>query len=303
MNFVVEAQNLSKRFAGVQALDNASLALRQGDIFALVGPNGAGKTTLLHVLLNLQRADRGESSLLGVSSRSLRHANFRQIGFVSETQRIPDWMSTIEFLRYLRPFYPSWDDALARELVDRFELPAKRSIKKLSRGMRMKALLASSLAFRPKVLLLDEPFSGLDPLVRDEILSGVLELVEGAAVLIASHDINEVERVASHVGYLEHGRYLFVEETDALLRRFREITLCLPEGTAALKELPPTWLRVQSQGTLLRFIDTNWNDDTLRNHVQRLYGHGVGCDSRPLSLRDIVVALAKEGRSHRREAA
>ena len=107
------------------------------------------------------------------------------------------------FLDYVRPFYPSWDRALEDELVRLFELPRERKLGNLSRGMRMKAVLASALAYRPKLIVLDEPFTGLDPLVRDELIQSLLDRSEESTILVSSHDLAEIESFASHIGYLE----------------------------------------------------------------------------------------------------
>src|SRR5207249_4262396 len=128
-------------------------------------------------------------------------------------------------MNYLRPFYPQWDAERAQELLRQFELPRDRKIRNLSHGMRMKAALASSLAYRPRLIVLDEPFTGLDALVRDELIEGVLECADGATILISSHDLSEVESFASHIGYLDRGRLQFSEEMTSLVDRFRAIEI------------------------------------------------------------------------------
>ena len=133
---------------------------------------------------------------------------------------------TVDYLlRYLRPFYPGWDDELAAQLVRQFKLPGDRKLKHLSRGMRMKAALASSLAYRPEVVVLDEPFTGLDPLARDEFIGGLLERSQNTTVFISSHDLADIETFASHIAYLEDGRIQFSEELSSLSDRFREIEI------------------------------------------------------------------------------
>ena len=121
--------------------------------------------------------------MLGIDSRRLGPREFAQIGYVSENQEMPEWMTVEYFLAYLQPFYPTWDDARAKELLRQFDLPLDRKLRHLSRGMRMKAALASSLAYRPKLIVLDEPFTGLDPLVRDEFIEGLLENAEETTIL------------------------------------------------------------------------------------------------------------------------
>jgi ABC-2 type transport system ATP-binding protein len=180
MSEAVRCKELTKRFRGVVAVDGLNLTVPEGAVYALVGVNGAGKTTAIKTLMNILRPSSGSAELLGADSRRISPRELQQIGYVSENQEMPEWMTVKYFLKYLKPFYPQWDDALAEELVREFDLPADRRLRHLSRGMKMKAALASSLAYRPKLIVLDEPFSGLDPLVRDEFIRSLLERAAGA---------------------------------------------------------------------------------------------------------------------------
>src|SRR5262252_7595026 len=148
------------------------------------------------------------------------------------------------FLRYLRPFYPQWDIALEDELVRQFDLPRDRQLRHLSRGMRMKAALASSLAYRPELIVLDEPFTGLDALVREELIGGLLERAEGTTILISSHDLADIESFASHVGYMENGRLRFSEEMTTLVGRFRQVEVTLGAPASLPANLPAGWMQV-----------------------------------------------------------
>src|SRR6188474_852043 len=172
---IIETQNLTRRFGRMEAVHELNLAVPTGSVFALLGPNGAGKTTTLKLLMNLLPATAGSARVLGVDSRKLGERELAQIGYVSENQKLPEWMTVRQLLDYCRPFYPSWDPALEAKLLTQFDLPSERKLKQLSRGMKMKAALLSTLAYRPKLLVLDEPFSGLDPVVRDDFTRGLLE--------------------------------------------------------------------------------------------------------------------------------
>ena len=146
---------------------------------------------------------------------------------------------TVEyFMNYLRPFYPTWDEQAAAELIRQFELPRGRKLRHLSHGMRMKAAMASALAFRPELIVLDEPFTGLDPLVRDELIEGLLPRAENTTVFISSHDLSEIESFASHIGFLDHGRLRFSEEMTSLSARFREIEVTLELPALRLAAFP-----------------------------------------------------------------
>src|SRR5262245_58104796 len=163
---MISTHRLTKRFRKLTVLRDLELEVPEGAIFALLGPNGAGKTTLLKTLLNIVPPDSGSATVLGVDSRSIGPDQLTRIGYVSENQRLPYWMTVAGLLSYCKPFYPDWDDAVASRLIGLLRLPLDRRLSELSRGVRLKAALVSSLAYRPRLLILDEPFSGLDVLVR-----------------------------------------------------------------------------------------------------------------------------------------
>ncbi len=159
-------------------MDSLNWQVGQGTVTALLGKNGAGKTTTLRMLANLIRPTRGEARVFDKPASSLNSADFAKLGYVAESQSLAEWMSLAYLLNYLKPMYPTWDDAFCDRLVDLFELPLDRCIRELSRGMRMKAAFVSSLAYRPELLLLDEPFSGLDTIVREDLIDALLDLTE-----------------------------------------------------------------------------------------------------------------------------
>jgi ABC-2 type transport system ATP-binding protein len=296
MNQILRTVDLSKKFRNTEVLDHLNVTVPEHSVYALVGPNGAGKTTTIKILMNARRATRGIAEVLGHDSRKLSPADFAQIGYVSENQQVPDWMTVGYLMNYLKPFYPTWDDARATELLRQFELPLDRKIKNLSHGMRMKAALASSLAYRPRLIVLDEPFTGLDALVRDELIQGVLECAEDATILISSHDLSEVESFASHVGYLDRGRLQFSEEMTSLADRFREIEVTLENSQQPSASLPTTWLNTEQSATVIRFVDSQFDQERTFAEVHRLFGNAGPISVNPMPLRSIFVTLAKAGR-------
>jgi ABC-type multidrug transport system ATPase subunit len=167
----IEVRELSKKYKNHGALRDLSLHVPEGSAFVVVGPNGAGKTTMIKILMNLLEATSGTAEIFGVDSRSLTPKELAQIGYVSENQELPGRLTVAEYLNYLRPFYSRWDKYLEAEILRQFRLPGDRRINELSHGMRVKLALTCALPYRPKLLVLDEPFSGLDPLVRDEFLT------------------------------------------------------------------------------------------------------------------------------------
>ena len=214
----ISTLGLSKRFRRMDALQDLTLEVPEGSVFALVGTNGAGKTTTIKTVMNIHKPTAGHATVLGTDSRQLGPRQFERIGYVSENQEMPDWMTVGYFLDYLKPFYPAWDDGRAAELIKQFQLPRDRKLKHLSRGMRIKAALASSLAYHPQLLVLDEPFGGLDPLVRDEVIEGLLDSAGETTIFISSHDLAEIESFATHIGYLADGRLQVLRRTGLAQR-------------------------------------------------------------------------------------
>jgi len=297
MNSVIRTQDLVKQFRGVRALDNLNLDVPEGAIYALVGPNGAGKTIAIKVLMNIFPPTSGRAEVLGQDSTRIAGPAFTSIGYVSENQELPGWMRTDQFLAYLRPFYLAWDRPLENELVKQFDLPVERKLGKLSRGMRMKAALVSSLAYHPKLIVLDEPFGGLDPLVRDELIEGLLERASEATIFISSHDLAEIENLASHVGYVDQGRLRFSEDMAALVERFREVELTFDAAPALREEAPENWMQIDASGAVLRFIESRFDEERTRGEIQKLFGDVRDMTFTPMSLRSIFLAMAKAGRA------
>lgn len=296
MTDILRTIDLSKRFSKTVVLDHLNMSVPEHSVYGLVGPNGAGKTTTIKILMNAQQPTEGMAEVFDRDSQKLSPGDFTQIGYVSENQQMPEWMTVEYFMNYLKPFYPQWDAQHARELLRQFQLPLDRKIRNLSHGMRMKAALASSLAYRPRLIVLDEPFTGLDALVRDELIEGVLECADGATILISSHDLSEVESFASHIGYLEGGRLQFSEEMTSLMDRFREIEIMLESPLRLPISWPPTWLNTEQSATVVRFIDTQFDQERTIAEVHRLFGNTHRISLNRMPLRAIFVTLAKVGR-------
>ncbi|MBZ5624764.1 MAG: ABC transporter ATP-binding protein [Acidobacteriia bacterium] len=297
MSSAIRTYGLSKKFRRTPVLDGLDMDVPDGSIYGLVGPNGAGKTTTIKVLMNIYPPTGGRSEVLDADSRHLSPRQFRQIGYVSENQEMPDWMTVGYFLEYLSHFYPTWDRALATELVRQFELPLDRRLRHLSHGMRMKAALASSLAYRPKLMVLDEPFTGLDALVRDELIEGFLPRAENTTIFISSHDLTEIESFASHIGYLDRGRLQFSEELETLSGRFREITLTFPEAPHLPPAWPASWLQPEAAGSVIRFIETRFDPERTTADARRVCPDFRDMHVNAMPLRSIFVTLAKASRT------
>jgi ABC-2 type transport system ATP-binding protein len=289
----LQTDGLSKRFGRVRALEGLTFCVPQGSVHALVGPNGAGKTTLIKILMNIFRGSAGSASVLGVDSKKISGKAFESIGYVSENQQLPGWMRVGAFLAYLRPFYPTWDRGLEEQLVRHFDLPMDRKLKQLSRGMQMKAALASALAFRPKLIVLDEPFSGLDPLVRDELGKALMERAGDSTIFVSSHDLAEIEGFATHIAYLDSGSLRFSEEMVSLNARFREVELTFDAPTTIPEDLPANWLQTRATDCFVRFVDAAFNQEKLEAEIAQRFGPARKVEYKPMSLRAVFIATAK----------
>ena len=204
---VIAVSDLTRRFGRTVALSSVSLTIERGTVHGLVGANGAGKTTLIKHILGLLRAQSGSVRVFGLDPVADPVGVLSRIGYLSEDRDLPGWMRVHELLSYSRAFHPGWDDAYADELRRLFTLDPAATIGTLSRGQRARAGLIVALAHRPELLVLDEPSSGLDPVVRRDILDAVMHTIahEGRTVLFSSHLLDEVERVADHVTMLSGG--------------------------------------------------------------------------------------------------
>lgn len=290
-----------RRFGALTALDEISLEIPEGSVFALAGPNGAGKSTALKLCANLLRPTSGRVEVLGVDSRRLGPAHLARIGYVSEHRHLPEWMTVAAWFAYLKPFYPDWDEGGLAELMRVYQLPASRPLRSLSRGMRMQAALCAALAYRPSLLLLDEPFSGLDVLVREQLIETLAARSGDPTVVLASHDLAEIESFATHVAYISEGQLRFVEEMGALSSRFREIEVMLDSPSAALPpEIPRGWLNLEQSGRMVRFVHSQYETPRAESEI-RAHCSGVrDVAVRALPLRSIFVALAKAATATRR---
>jgi len=298
---MIEVNKLWKKFGRTDAVQDLSFAVPEGSAFALIGANGAGKTTTIKVLMNILEPTRGTASVLGVDSRKISPRELAQIGYVSENQDMPEKLTVAQFLAYLRPFYPNWDIELEKSLLEQLRLPLDRKIANLSHGMRMKMSLACALPFRPKLLVLDEPFSGLDPLVRDEFMEGLLHQAGEMTILISSHELGEIDGVATHVAFLDEGKLLFQESMSDLVGRFREVHVTLDHNGTPTREIvttpfPKCWLSIRTVGNVLSFVDTQFSESDVNERLHSLVGHVKTVDVQPMALRTIFTTLARASR-------
>lgn len=285
---VVEIRQLTRKFGATAALTNISLEIPRGSVFGLIGENGAGKTTLIKHILGMYRAQTGAVRVFGLNPVRDPVAVLGRIGYLSEDRDLPEWMRISELMSYTQAFFPTWDEAYAEEIREMFDLDRQAKIKNLSRGQRARAGLLTALAHRPDFLVLDEPSSGLDPIVRRDILGAIVRTIadEGRTVLFSSHLLDEVERVADRAAILRQGRLLLTAPMDEIKTSRRRVTLRFNEP----KRLPPALLGTES----IAGYGVEWtyvcgaDRDTLHHAAAALQATVV--EDAPLSLDEIFVA-------------
>jgi ABC-2 type transport system ATP-binding protein len=226
---------LTKRFPGFQ-LGPLDLVLEPGTVLALVGPNGAGKTTTLNCMAGLMVPDEGGTEVFGARVDPARPAYRRDLGYVGEENGFFQRWSAGRNLDFLARYLPGWSGDRARRLAERFALPLEKAVKDLSRGNRTKLTLVAALAHAPRLLLLDEPTAGLDPVVRAEVLDVLWEITEDGehAVLYSTHVLSDISRLADELAFLRNGRLLLRTGREQLAERWRRVSFRLPDAEVEL---------------------------------------------------------------------
>ncbi len=232
----VHTKALVKEYPGGDGVHGLDLSIAQGSFFGLIGPNGAGKSTTIKILMGLLKPTSGDATVLGSSVLAESDEVRRQVGYVPEQHYMYPWMTVNEILWFTRAFYPSWDHNLCRELVSQYELDGSKKVKELSHGMRTKLALILALSHVPKLLLLDEPTTGLDPIIREEFLSGLKLLLErqSCTILLSSHIMSDVEKVADTIGIINKGRLLMCAPREELLAHTKRLRITEKEPSCAL---------------------------------------------------------------------
>src|SRR3954466_7103446 len=238
-DLALDIRRVSRRFGPKRALDDVSLAVPRGCVFGLVGENGAGKTTLIKHVLGLLRAEQGSVRVFGLDPVATPPGVLSRIGYLSESRDLPGWMRVDELLRYTQAFYPNWDESYAESLRKQFALDPSAKIKNLSRGELAKAALLVALAYRPELLVLDEPSSGLDPVVRRDILEAIVRTVadEGRTVFFSSHLLDEIERVSDRLAMIVDGRVILNGALDDIREAHHHLTLRFPKAQPTAPQL------------------------------------------------------------------
>ncbi len=289
---VIQIEQLVKTFGSKSVLQNVSLSIPAGQTLALLGRNGAGKTTMIRILLGLIPADSGVCRLGGVDPAVDPLKVRSNVGYLAEDQTMYGWMTPVELCRFLTPFYPTWDMKLARDSLDRFEIPSHTRIGRLSKGQAVKLGLVVALAHRPAIVILDDPAMGLDPIARKEFNRDLVEHLQtsGCTVLYSSHLLDEVEAVADAVAILDRGKIVRTGTTDRLRDEVKQVVLAV--DSLAGSAPPEGLLDVRRHDDRVAIIT-----DQAGRYIQQLSVAGIDHNVVDLSLDEIFEAYVI-GRAH-----
>ena len=289
MEYVLETTGLTKRFDQTLALDGVDLEIRHSSIVGLLGRNGSGKTTLLHHLMGLQLPTAGSSRTLATPSDKLDHDQLIQIGFVPQEIRLLDWMTVEQHVRYVSSFYDDWDRERERRLLDELELDAGAMVGALSTGNLQKLAVLLAVGHHPRLLILDEPVSDLDPIVRATLLAFLLEIVreDEATILVSSHVLRDVEKIVDHVVCLDRGRVITDSSLDELKEEFADWRV-VSNGEPLPPRFPePFVVRQEIRGREARLLVKNGVAEIERFRAR----YTVEVIDRPMNLEEIFPLL------------
>ena len=290
MNNIIEIRGLCKSFKGQLALDGLSLSVPEGSIFGFLGRNGAGKTTTIKTLMGLLRADAGEAHVFGIpvadAGRSIEIR--RRIGFVTEDKELYPYMTVEQIIRFTRPFFPKWRDDLERRYLKMFDLPPKRKIPDLSKGMRSKLMLLLAISRGADLLILDEPTDGLDPAATEDVLRELVSIAgsEGTTMFFSSHQLSEVELIADHIAIIDHGKVVASGSLDDMKAQYRRLTVVFANSV----QTPAQWVdgveSVRQEGRVVSILASH-NVDAIVEQAQSVPGTAV--ERYPVTLKEIFL--------------
>jgi ABC-2 type transport system ATP-binding protein len=288
--FIIETSQLCKSFKGQPALRGLDLRVPGGSIFGFLGRNGAGKTTTIKTLMGLLRADGGSARVFGIpvadADRSIEIR--RRIGFVTEDKELYPYMTVEQIIRFTRPFFPKWRDDLEQRYVKMFELPPKRKIPDLSKGMRSKLMLLLAISRGAELLILDEPTDGLDPAATEDVLRELVAIAasEGTTMFFSSHQLSEVELIADHIGIIDRGKMIVAGSLDDMKVHYQRLQVVFKETV----DIPSRWAdgveSVRQEGRVVSILASH-NVDAIVEQARSLPGTAV--ERFPVTLKEIFL--------------
>jgi ABC-2 type transport system ATP-binding protein len=294
-DYIIETTQLKKSFKGQPALCGLDLQVPAGSIFGFLGRNGAGKTTTIKTLMGLLRSDSGTASVFGVpiagAGRSVPDQSIevrRRIGFVTEDKELYPYMTVEQIIRFTRPFFPKWRDDLEQRYLKMFDLPPKRKIPDLSKGMRSKLMLLLAISRGAELLILDEPTDGLDPAATEDVLRELVAIAasEGTTMFFSSHQLAEVELIADHIGIVDQGLMIVAGSLDDMKLQYQRLQIVFADSV----QTPARWVdgveNVRQEGRVVSILASR-NVDAIVEQARSLPGAAV--ERFPVTLKEIFL--------------
>ena len=287
-DWAIEARGLRKSFKGQSALAGLNLEVPSGSIFGFLGRNGAGKTTTIRLLMGLLKADEGEARVFGLPAGDLSAGIEirRRVGFVTEDKELYPYMTVDEIIRFMRSFFPKWRVDLEKKYLELFDLPCKRKIPNLSKGMRSKLMLLLAISRGAQLLILDEPTEGLDPIAVDDMLRELVAISagEGTTIFFSSHQLQEVDQIADRVCIIDQGVAVVTGPLDDLKNQYRRVRVVFREELRNPIHWGAGAEHVRQDGRTVEIL-VSGNIETILNQAQSLPGTSVECF--PVNLKEI----------------
>jgi ABC-2 type transport system ATP-binding protein len=289
-DFIIETNGLTKSFKKQPALRGLDLRVPKGSVFGFLGRNGAGKTTTIKTLMGLLRPNSGSVRVFGVpvadADRSIEIR--RRIGFVTEDKELYPYMTIEQIVRFTRPFFPKWRDDLERRYLKMFELPPKRKVPDLSKGMRSKLMLLLAISRGADLLILDEPTDGLDPAATEDVLRELVAIAASSetTMFFSSHQLSEVELIADHIGIIDQGKMIVAGSLDDMKAQYQRLQVVFANGV----ELPARWVEgveyIRREGRVVSILASH-NVDAIVEQARSLPGTAV--ERFPVTLKEIFL--------------
>jgi ABC-2 type transport system ATP-binding protein len=287
---IIETEQLCKSYKGVPALRGLDLAVPTGSIYGFLGRNGAGKTTTIKTLLGLLHSDSGSARIFGIPVADADKAVpiRRRIGFVTEDKELYPYMTVGQIIQFTRPFFPKWREDLERRYLEMFELPLKKKIPDLSKGMRSKLMLLLAISRGAELLILDEPTDGLDPAAIEDVLKELVALTASSAITIffSSHQLSEVEKIADHIGVIDRGRLVVSGSLDDMKARYQRLHVTLTDGAQAVADWGDGVVSARQEGRVVSILAAH-NADAIAERARQIPGATV--ERFPVALSDIFL--------------
>jgi ABC-2 type transport system ATP-binding protein len=289
-DLIIETNQLCKSFKGKPALSGLDLMVPAGSIFGFLGRNGAGKTTTIKTLMGLLHSDSGSAHVFGspVADADRAAEVRRRIGFVTEDKELYPYMTVEQIIRFTRPFFPTWRDELAERYLELFELPPKRKIPDLSKGMRSKLMLLLAISHQAELLILDEPTDGLDPAATEDVLRELVAIAAASqtTIFFSSHQLVEVERIADRIGIIHRGKLVASGSLDDMKAQYRRLNVVLADSATVPAQWPEGVESVRQEGRVISILASH-NVDAIVEQARTICGTTVECF--PVTLKEIFL--------------